>query len=145
MFYYKDAFGPSWACPQKPVMFLSKNFKGISAVYSQPVARDAPLPWQITFQDPATPGMEGVIDLHHEIMFYITIVVVFILWVLVRTVILFNSPKPVLPSVTHHVELGWVFIVPALLFLFIINPALSVAFASTESIEIPLVVSEDIF
>jgi heme/copper-type cytochrome/quinol oxidase subunit 2 len=107
MFYYKDAFGPSWACPQKPVMFLSKNFKGISAVYSQPVARDAPLPWQITFQDPATPGMEGVIDLHHEIMFYIIIIITFVLWMLVRTVVLFNSSKLVLPysTVTHHVEL----------------------------------------
>jgi len=27
-------------------------------------------PWQLTFQDPATSIMEGIIDLHHDIMFF---------------------------------------------------------------------------
>lgn len=42
-------------------------------------ARDAPVPYQITFQDPATPSMEGIVDLHHEIMFYIIVIIVFVL------------------------------------------------------------------
>ena len=40
---------------------------------------DAPLPYQLTFQDPATSGMEGIIDLHHEIMFYVVIIITFVL------------------------------------------------------------------
>ena len=31
---------------------------------------DAPEPWQIGFQDPATPIMQGIIDLHHDIIFF---------------------------------------------------------------------------
>ena len=29
------------------------------------------VPWQKTFQDPASPIMEGIINLHHDIMFII--------------------------------------------------------------------------
>ena len=32
---------------------------------------DAAEPWQIGFQDPATPVMEGLIDLHHDLMFFL--------------------------------------------------------------------------
>lgn len=40
------------------------------------------------FQDPSTPIMEGIVDLHNYIFFYITLVLFFVLWVLVS--ILFN-------------------------------------------------------
>ena len=41
--------------------------------------KDAPHPYQITFQDPATPSMEGIVDLHHEIMFYVIVIIAFVL------------------------------------------------------------------
>jgi len=31
---------------------------------------DAAEPWQLSFQDPATPIMQGLIDLHHDIFFF---------------------------------------------------------------------------
>jgi len=31
---------------------------------------DAPEPWQLGFQDPATPAMEGMIDFHDYIMVF---------------------------------------------------------------------------
>jgi len=31
---------------------------------------DAAEPWQLGFQDAATPMMQGIIDLHHDIMFF---------------------------------------------------------------------------
>ena len=31
---------------------------------------DAPEAWQMGFQDPATPVMQGIIDLHHDICFF---------------------------------------------------------------------------
>jgi len=40
--------------------------------------KDAAVPYQINFQDPASPIMEGIIDLHHDIMFFLIIVVVFV-------------------------------------------------------------------
>lgn len=36
-------------------------------------------PWQLSFQDPATPIMEGIVDLHHDIMFFLILIVVFII------------------------------------------------------------------
>ena len=39
---------------------------------------DAPLPWQIGFQDPATPTIEGIIRFHHDLMFLLVIIVVFV-------------------------------------------------------------------
>jgi len=40
---------------------------------------DYPTPWQLGFQDPATPVMEGIIDLHHDIVFFLVFIVVFVL------------------------------------------------------------------
>ncbi len=37
---------------------------------------DAPTPWQIGFQDGASPGFEGIVTLHDSIMFYL-------IWILV--------------------------------------------------------------
>ena len=31
---------------------------------------DAAEPWQVGFQDAATPMMQGIIDLHHDIFFF---------------------------------------------------------------------------
>lgn len=36
---------------------------------------------QCDFQDPATPIMEGLIDLHHSIMFIIVFIFCFVLWI----------------------------------------------------------------
>jgi hypothetical protein len=35
---------------------------------------DAPSPWGLYFQDSATPQMEGLVELHDNIMFYLVII-----------------------------------------------------------------------
>lgn len=35
---------------------------------------DSPAPWQMLFQDPATSGMEGITDLHHDICFFLIVI-----------------------------------------------------------------------
>jgi cytochrome c oxidase subunit 1 len=42
--------------------------------------KDAPEAWQCTFQDPASPIMEGIIDLHHDIFFFAVVILVFVVW-----------------------------------------------------------------
>jgi len=32
---------------------------------------DAPEPWQLGFQDAATPIMEGIMALHHDVFFFL--------------------------------------------------------------------------
>jgi cytochrome c oxidase subunit 1 len=43
---------------------------------------DLPWPYQVGFQDPATNNMEGIIDLHHDIVFFLIIVVSIVTWML---------------------------------------------------------------
>jgi cytochrome c oxidase subunit 2 len=51
---------------------------------------DIPQKFQIGFQDPATPIMEGIIDLHHNIFFYLLIIIGLVLWVLSQIYFYFN-------------------------------------------------------
>ena len=41
-------------------------------------------PWQLGFQDPATPIMEGIINFHNDLMVIIVVIMVFTTWILVR-------------------------------------------------------------
>ena len=38
------------------------------------VSGDSPEPWQFLFQDPATPIMAGIINLHHDLMFILNFI-----------------------------------------------------------------------
>jgi hypothetical protein len=67
-----------------------------------------PLPGQITFQTPATPIMEGLIDLHHDIMFFLVFIIVFVLYLLTVIVFYFHeTPDSVrnTSTVSHHTRL----------------------------------------
>ena len=50
-------------------------------------------PWQLGFQDPATPVMEGIINFHHDLMFFLIVVTVFVCWMLFRVITLFDEKK----------------------------------------------------
>jgi heme/copper-type cytochrome/quinol oxidase subunit 2 len=45
----------------------------------------------VGFQIPATPIMEGIIDLHHDIMFFLTFIIIFVLYLLIISTILFSQ------------------------------------------------------
>jgi cytochrome c oxidase subunit 2 len=51
---------------------------------------DIARPGQINFQDPATPIMEGIIDLHHNIFFYLIVITALVLWMLVQIMLNFS-------------------------------------------------------
>jgi len=39
---------------------------------------DAAAPWQMNFQTPATEIMEKLVDLHHDIMFFLVLIITFV-------------------------------------------------------------------
>jgi heme/copper-type cytochrome/quinol oxidase subunit 2 len=43
---------------------------------------DYALPYQLGFQDPASPIMFGIIQLHHHIMFFLVIILIFVIYML---------------------------------------------------------------
>ena len=52
---------------------------------------DSSTAWQLYFQDAGSPVMEGIINLHHDLMFFITFLFFFVLVVMARTLQYFNS------------------------------------------------------
>ena len=44
-----------------------------------------------SFQIPATPVMEGIVDLHNDIMFFLTFIIVFVLYLLVACMVQFSQ------------------------------------------------------
>lgn len=55
------------------------------------IFNDAPQNWQTGFQDPATPGFTGIIELHDTIFFYLIIICVGVFWVFGNVIFHFNS------------------------------------------------------
>lgn len=51
---------------------------------------DSPIEWQTHFQDPATPIMEGLIDLHHHIFFFLIVICVSVFWLVFCSVFYFH-------------------------------------------------------
>ena len=79
-------------------LYLHVNI--ITALYSifQLEHCDAPRPWGIYFQDSATPQMEGLVELHDNILFYLVIILFGVGWILISTVRSYTS-KPA--SISH--------------------------------------------
>lgn len=47
---------------------------------------DAPEPWGIYFQDSASPQMEGLVELHNSIMYYLVLVLIGVSWILLSII-----------------------------------------------------------
>lgn len=99
------------------------------------IAFDAPENWQMNFQDPASPVMEKIIDLHHDIQFFLIIIIVGVLWMLLRAIWLFNetNTRTTRYSFAHHtcLELIWT-IIPTLILILIAIPSFALLYAIDE-------------
>jgi cytochrome c oxidase subunit 2 len=93
--------------------------------------------WQLGFQDPATPLMEGIVNLHHDIMFFLVLIMTAVTWMLARTVWLFNAnTNPVASKFNHGtlIEIIWT-ILPAVILLLIAIPSFALLYAMDEVID----------
>ncbi|CAN6462375.1 unnamed protein product [Victoria cruziana] len=63
---------------------------------------DAAEPWQLGSQDATTPMMQGIIDLHHDIFFFLILILVFVSWMLVRALWHFHYKKNPIPQRIVH-------------------------------------------
>lgn len=98
---------------------------------------DAPTAWQVSFQEPATPVMEGIINLHHEIFFYLIIIFSLVGWMLFQTLTNYNeasNPKP--NRFSHHtaLEVVWT-LLPAVVLISISVPSFALLYAMDEVID----------
>jgi cytochrome c oxidase subunit 1 len=116
---------------------------------------DSPVAWQMGFQDPASGVMEGIIDLHHDIIFFLVIVVALVTWLLIRIIlsfkmeiggittsgatlkyfwVLLGDSKSFLPVGDQHnttLEVIWT-IIPCIILLLVSIPSFSLLYAVDE-------------
>jgi cytochrome c oxidase subunit 2 len=103
----------------------------------QPIYNDAPEPWQIGFQDGASPGFEGITELHDSIFFFLVVISVGVFWALGSVMINFNSTSsPIAYKYANHgtlIELIWT-ITPALILIAIAFPSFKLLYMLDEVI-----------
>ena len=117
---------------------------------------DASTPWQLGFQNPASPVAEGLIDLHHHIFLFLVIVILFVYWMIYAIVVDFiesnfrieNHSKTAEHStypwvnyvkvahLTHGVliEVIWT-LIPTFILLLIAVPSFALLYAMDEIID----------
>jgi len=99
--------------------------------------RDGARPWQMGFQDPATPIAEGIIRFHHDLMFVLVLVSAFVAWMLARCVRHFNQNANPTPSKVVHgtrIEVVWT-ILPARILVGIAVPSFALLYSVDERVD----------
>ena len=97
---------------------------------------DAAEPWQFGSQDAATPMMQGIIDLHHDIFFLLILTLVFVSWILVRALWHFHYKKHIPQRIVHGttIEILWT-IFPSIIPMFIAIPSFALLYSMDEVVD----------
>ena len=93
--------------------------------------------WQLGFQTPASPVMEGIINFHHDLFFFLTAICIFVFYMLARSMILYNSETLKKPLIVVHapiLEIVWT-LIPAIILIFVAIPSFSLLYSMDEVIE----------
>nr|YP_009493656.1 cytochrome c oxidase subunit 2 [Codonopsis lanceolata]AWN57601.1 cytochrome c oxidase subunit 2 [Codonopsis lanceolata] len=106
-----------------------------------PAPADAAEPWQLGFQDGATPIMQGIIDLHHDIFFFLIMILVLVLWILVRALWLFSSKRNPIPQrIVHGTTIEILrTIFPSIILMFIAIPSFALLYSMDEVVVDPAI------
>jgi cytochrome c oxidase subunit 2 len=84
-----------------------------------------PTPWGTNFQPAVTPVMERIEAFHMQLLWIITAICVFVLFLLVWVAIRFNQRANPTPSKSHHntiLEIAWT-VVPVIILVFVAVPS----------------------
>jgi cytochrome c oxidase subunit 2 len=98
---------------------------------------DASQPWQFGFQDPATPIMEGIINFHNHIMFFLTVIGLMVMWLLARCIMLYDEDANAeIDNFTHSttLEIVWT-VVPAIVLMVIAVPSFALLYSMDEMLD----------
>ena len=116
------------------MMFKVLSFWAASSYSILASLSDAPFRNQISFQDPATPVMSGIIFLHDYIWGYLIFVLIFVTWMLVRILFFFkeDAEKEIIPVVQNvPLEIIWT-LTPAFILALIAGNSISHLYSAEE-------------
>jgi len=88
-------------------------------------------PWQLGFQDAASPVMEQITDFHTYVTIIITVVALFVLGLMIYVMVRFNEKRNPNPSRTSHntaIEVAWT-VIPIFILVAIAIPSFRLLFA----------------
>jgi cytochrome c oxidase subunit 2 len=102
---------------------------------------DAAEPWQLGSQDAATPMMQGIMDLHHDIFFFLILILVFVSWILVRALWHFHYQKNPIPQrIVHGTTIEILrTIFPSIIPMFIAIPSFALLYSMDEVVVDPAI------
>jgi cytochrome c oxidase subunit 2 len=86
---------------------------------------DQPRPWEMTFQEAASPSMEQITSFHNELLVIITLITLFVLALLIYAMVRFGKSRNPNPTRTAHntvLEVTWT-VIPVLILVFIAIPS----------------------
>ena len=116
------------------MLFLS-NF--VSTFLLSVAFCDAPQAWQFGFQNPASPIAQGIQDLHNDICFFMIVILVFVVWMLLRTLWHFHWTKNPVPSKIIHgtfLEIVWT-VTPSFILMIIAVPSFALLYSMDEIVD----------
>ena len=110
-------------------------------MFNKIIFLDAPLDWQLGFQDPASAIMEGIINFHHDLFFFLVVILIFVVRILYVCIKKFGKfeeeAKDAKPFIFTHaptLEIIWT-IIPAVILLFIAVPSFSLLYSMDEIVD----------
>ncbi|MEW5308816.1 MAG: hypothetical protein WDW38_000747 [Sanguina aurantia] len=130
---------------EQKASLLRKALKAVAiaaaglAIMAVPALADAPMDYQWMFQDSATSTMQAMVDLHHDIMFFLITIVTVTLYMFGQILTKFHYSRVLKPEkLTHHttMEVIWT-IIPTAIVLMIAVPSLTLIYSLDQHTERP--------
>lgn len=128
--------------PSKLNVVGSNPSRCISLLHVKFTIFDSATPWQFGFQDAATPVMEGIINLHHDLMFFLVFIFFFVLVSLSWTVFSYAEQnraafaEPSDHGVVHGtlIEIVWT-VTPSLILVIVAIPSFALLYSIDEIVD----------
>ena len=114
-------------------MLFTKNM--LNFIFNNNLLFDAPIAWGIFFQDSASPQMEGIVEIHNYIMYFLTAILIGVGWILIHNVRTYiYTVSPISHKYLKHgtlIELIWT-ITPAIILILIAFPSFKLLYLMDE-------------
>jgi len=99
---------------------------------------DAPVHWQTSFNEPASPTMEGIIEFHNHLMVILSFIALFVAWMLITCLQFYldfdNDAKPEMFTHSPDLEIVWTSL-PAIILLILSVPSFALLYSMDEIVD----------
>jgi len=107
----------------------------LNFILSNNLLFDTPVAWGIFFQDSASPQMEGIVEIHNYIMYFLTAILIGVGWILIHNIRAYiYTVSPISHKYLQHgtlIELVWT-ITPAIILILIAFPSFKLLYLMDE-------------